>query len=484
MLCGVAVCHALTRVSVARARAAGFEMLWAVPDALLRVTRMQEMVVMAELRNRDSLPTRFRELSVAHAPTLAVSITPQSGEVPGRGRLLLELRVRPLRVGFHGIFSLTLHTIRAPGLFTVPLAFSNPLVFEVLPKVLRAHRTGAWGGRAQNPAPLGKSGRRLGDGAELRELREHRPGDPYKRIAWKASARRGRLLIIEKEQEETDNVWVFIDASVDSASGPLGHSALDRAIDEAVATIDAHLARGDAVGLAVVGARVLAEIPPGRGPRHAAELVSALTLQTHTADADRSDWDDGDVAERVLEHATSLDASTAKLRPYEREKLHEHARRLLARAPAQAASPWAPTAAEQLLRKYLLSFGVQPPPRTTSDRHRTELQLAEQLRKVHTKRPPPTLIYLFGAPPSFETPKQYLQLLSSVKKRRTELRFVPMTDELLPSVDASAREKIAFDALGHRQKLATEQGLAQLGRLGVVVGTQARKRRRLPGVDP
>ena len=30
---------------------------------------------------------------------------------------------------------------------------------------------------------------------EIRELREHMPGDPFKKIAWKASARRGRLLV-------------------------------------------------------------------------------------------------------------------------------------------------------------------------------------------------------------------------------------------------------------------------------------------------
>lgn len=317
----------------------------------------------------------------------------------------------------------------------------------------------------------------------MREIRDHRPGDPYKRIAWKASARRGRLLIIEKEQEETDAVWIVIEASVDSASGPIGKSPLDTAIDHAVATIDAHLARGDTVGLAVVGSRVLAKISPRRGPKHAAQLVSALALKTHTADADRSDWDEDDVARKVLEHASTIDPEAARTRPYEHEKLRDHARRLLLRAPAQPPVPWAPLPAERIFRQYLLSFGIQPPPRTTSDRHRAEREIAELIRQIQTARPKPSLIYLYGTPPTFETPKQLLDVLASIPKRRTEVRFVPYQEVLRPSEKGSVRERIVYDALGHRQKMAREDGIIRLTRAGVILVRDRHRRRKLPRSD-
>src|SRR5690606_30760466 len=123
----------------------------------------------------------------------------------------------------------TLQTIRAPGLYTVPLSFSNPLVLEVLPHATRIGLAGAIGGRTQNSSAVARRGRRKGDGSELREIREHRPGDPYRHIAWKPSARRGKLLIIETEQEQSDLVWLVVDASVDSASGLPGRTALDMA---------------------------------------------------------------------------------------------------------------------------------------------------------------------------------------------------------------------------------------------------------------
>src|SRR5690606_21877442 len=127
------------------------------------------------------------------------------------------------------------------------LSFSNPLVLEVLPRALTPRTLGARGERSRHHAPDGGGGALLGDGPEFRELREHRPGDPFRRIAWKASARRGRLLVVEKELEQREIVWLLIDASVDSFCGPPGRAGIDLAIDTAQRTIEGHLARGDVV---------------------------------------------------------------------------------------------------------------------------------------------------------------------------------------------------------------------------------------------
>lgn len=471
MLTGVALSRALTRVSVSRARAAGFEMLWTTSNSLERATRGLEVLLTAELRNRDSLPTRFRNLAVSHCPTLEVSCSPSSGEVPPGGRLKLELRVRPLRVGYHGIHNITLETIRAPGLYTVPLSFSNPFVLEVLPHSARLGLRGAVGGRAEALSPVSRSGRRRGDGAELREIREHRPGDPYRHIAWKPSARRGKLLIIEMEQEQSDVVWLVIDASVDSSSGMIGKTALDFAIDEAASTIEAHLARGDHVGLCIMGTRRLFVEKAGRGPKHAAKMLAALTLQTHTADADRSDWDDMDVARRVLEHASSIYSDAAGLRPYEHDKLAELAQRLVNHAPARPEAPWSQNPSDRILRQYLLAFGIQPPPRGTSDRHHVEREIAHFLEELVGARKAPALVYLFGRPPTFETPKQLFDALRRIARRRTELRFVPCLEstelerEGLLRTDVKAH--LVRDALTYRQRMAAEDGMSQLAQLGI-----------------
>lgn len=474
ILLGVALARALTRVSVARARAAGFEMLWLSELPLCRATRGKPFILKAELRNRDTLATRFRNLSVSHAPSFEIKVSPVEGEVPARGSLLLTLRVTAGQVGYHGIHNVTLQTVRAPGLYTIPLSFSNPYVVEVLPAPVSVQlpRTTS-GGRARANLANTLRGTRKGDGAELREIREHRPGDAYRRIAWKPSARRGRLLIVEKEAEQADTVWVLLEASMEASSGPPGNTALDGAIDRAMARAESHLARGDRVGLAIVGTRVLSRIQPGRGPGHRARLIRALSLSTHCADADRSDWDESDVARKVLEHIASLDARALHLQTYEHEKIYQLASELLARIPVRAEAPWSTGRLDRLLRQYLLSFGIQPPPRGSSDRHRVQLQLSKELLELAGTRKRPSLVTVYAHPPGFDAPPAFLKALGSLVRARVDVHFEPtielegLSNEHLDQDDL--KRKIVLDALRHRQRLDTADGLRRLVTLGVKI---------------
>jgi hypothetical protein len=57
VIVGVAVARAATLVSVARIRAAGFEMLWSSQQRTARLSRGGEVLIEAEVRNRDTLAT-------------------------------------------------------------------------------------------------------------------------------------------------------------------------------------------------------------------------------------------------------------------------------------------------------------------------------------------------------------------------------------------------------------------------------------------
>src|SRR5207244_6713518 len=120
----------------------------------------------------------------------------------------------------------------ASGFFEVPLPFANPYGIEVVPRPFATYLMQPRGGRSHLAASAGRPGRQRGEGSDLRELREHQPGDPFRRIAWKASARRGQLLVRDFEREERDVVWVVLDGGPDLWAGPLGRAPLDLAIDE------------------------------------------------------------------------------------------------------------------------------------------------------------------------------------------------------------------------------------------------------------
>lgn len=53
--------------------------------------------------------------------------------------------------------------------------------------------------------------RRMGQGTSFRELRDYFPGDEYRRIDWKSSARRNKLTVKEYEDERSQNLMILID---------------------------------------------------------------------------------------------------------------------------------------------------------------------------------------------------------------------------------------------------------------------------------
>jgi len=75
--------------------------------------------------------------------------------------------------------------------------------------------------RALQPTHHGRNVLR-GSGTDFHELRECRAGDPMRRVDWKASARRARLLIREYEEPREYTVEVLLDSSTDMTHGEQG----------------------------------------------------------------------------------------------------------------------------------------------------------------------------------------------------------------------------------------------------------------------
>lgn len=401
MLLAMAIARVVTLVSVARIRAAGFEMLWSGSRRVQRTMRGSVVEIEAEVRNRDTLAARYVKLRAVASSQVEVEIEPTSGEVAAAGRLKVKVRVRAPRVGQHGLHGLALEVHGASGLFEVPLTFANPYGIEVLPRPFAAYLTAPRGGRSHLVASSGRPGRQRGEGSDLRELREHQPGDPFRRIAWKASARRGQLLVRDFEREERDVVWVVLDASVELWAGPLGRAPLDLAIDEAAAVAARHLARGDRVGLFVCAPGLKAVLAPDGGPLHGNKIAHALATSTGVHDAHRSALDEPDVAVRVLEHLRPLDPrGLADVRRGDLDKLAARADAMRARAPfASAAAPFGRTSRERSLRRYLLSFGVDGTPKAEPDRRDSELSLIEALGHIGKVKPRSSMVHVVAPAP-------------------------------------------------------------------------------------
>jgi uncharacterized protein (DUF58 family) len=433
ILVAVAIARAVTLVSVARIRAAGFEMLWTEPKRVVRALRGAELELEAEVRNRDTLAARYVKLRALHSPNLDVTIEPSAGEVTATGRLKVKVRVRAARVGQHGLYGLALEVRGAPGMFEVPLTFANPYGIDVSPRPLAAYVHAGRGARSALLAPSGRAGRLRGEGSSLRELREHQPGDPFRRIAWRASARRGKLLVRELEREERDVVWVVLDASVELWSGPVGRAPLDQLVDEAAALLERHLGRGDRVGLAVVAQTPRATIAPDSGPQHGHALLHALVTATSTLDASRSDLDELDVAIRVIEHLRPLDdRGLADVARGDLDKLARRADAARARAPFRVRTPEGRSERDAMLRRYLGSFGIDSPPRLSSDRKASAEVLISTLGTLAEARPRASIVHVLATSPE---PSHHPALQAAIGRLRRRGSLVAwMLPDHVPSL--------------------------------------------------
>ena len=95
--------------------------------------------------------------------------------------------------------------------------------------------------------------RRRGEGTEFHQLREYRQGDAQRTIDWKATARTGRLISREYEEEKDQRVLLVIDcgrrmaAKDTDADDDLSH--FDHALNAALLLAHVALRQGDAVGM-------------------------------------------------------------------------------------------------------------------------------------------------------------------------------------------------------------------------------------------
>lgn len=115
--------------------------------------------------------------------------------------------------------------------------------------------------------------RKPGGESEFERLRSYVPGDPYRHIDWKATARRQRFVSREYGQEVNQNVVFLIDAGRTMGASLGGLTTFDVALNAALAMGHAALRQGDRVGLLVFDREVRTWLPPRGGARSGARLL-------------------------------------------------------------------------------------------------------------------------------------------------------------------------------------------------------------------
>lgn len=130
-----------------------------------------------------------------------------------------------------------------------------------------------------------------GAGTELESLREWTAGDAFRAINWKATARRGHVMVSQYEVERSQNVMIVLDAGRLMTPRVDEQRKFDYAITAAMSVASIASLANDKVGLVAFASEILHAYAPrtsGRSLAHIAGEVHSLEPRFEESDYDRA----------------------------------------------------------------------------------------------------------------------------------------------------------------------------------------------------
>lgn len=190
-------------------------------------------------------------------PALTYFVTP-----PSRG----DARFGDVHLRLRGPLGLCARQVRIPAAMDVKV---YPDLTALTREALAlAHASDAPSARTQR--------RRASEGREFESLREYRPGDDYRHIDWKASARHANTLVRTWQPEQHQPVLLLLDCGRHMAGRIQERRKLDHAVDAALRLARVGLEAGDVVGVLAFASGVRAYLPPRKGREHLRLITESL----------------------------------------------------------------------------------------------------------------------------------------------------------------------------------------------------------------
>ena len=194
-------------------------------------------------------------------------------EVPGRLKYTLKA-LTPGVLRFEGV---RVRVADLHGFFYHRRFLRQPAEYVVLPSLAddEGHQRATKRFNTLPPPGVHRF-RRPGTGNELLDLRDYRPGDPPKMIAWKPSARRDRLITKEFESDVPVRCVLFLDTSEGMRLGPPGNTPLARMSAVASSVSQAAAGNRDLVGLTTFDTETARGSNPARTKLHMINVMRQL----------------------------------------------------------------------------------------------------------------------------------------------------------------------------------------------------------------
>ena len=215
---------------------------------------------------REELPAPLVD---GPAKVRALTILPDSP-------LIEHLPIAPSRRGRGSGGRLTIRVLSPWGLVWRQGQIDLPWTATVFPNLVGASLR-ALATQAQRRREAGlRNVRRLGEGRVFESLREWVPGDDTRTIDWKATARRGKVIARQYEDERRQQVLILIDAGRLLTAEIDGVPRLEAVIEAALHLAHSAVEHDDNIGILVFADEIQQFVAPARGRRGLRMVLEAL----------------------------------------------------------------------------------------------------------------------------------------------------------------------------------------------------------------
>lgn len=184
--------------------------------------------------------------------------------------------VRPLRRGDYQFGDLNLRWCGPLGLTMRQARIEAAEPVKVYPNLLDVRRYDLLLRRNRLQEMGLRHTRMFGEGTEFERLREYLPDDDFRRIEWKATARRNRPVTIEYQTERSQNVIAVLDTGRMMQSPVAQIAKLDYVVNAVLLLAYVATGKGDKVGLMTFADNVTHFISPRQGRGQFYRMLESL----------------------------------------------------------------------------------------------------------------------------------------------------------------------------------------------------------------
>jgi uncharacterized protein (DUF58 family) len=221
------------------------------------------------IRLIDEIPVQFQDRKFNKHFTVAAS-----------GRQVVEYDLKPVTRGEY-IFERILCYVKSPlGLLQRRCISNAGQMVKVYPstKYLRQYQLLALSDSNQYAGS--KKIRKLGHSMEFEQIREYVPGDDMRTINWKATARKGSMMVNNYIDARSQQIYCLIDKGRNMKMPFDGMSLLDYSINAALIFLNIALLKQDRAGLITFSAKINDVIAAERSATQLSKINESLYRQT------------------------------------------------------------------------------------------------------------------------------------------------------------------------------------------------------------